>query len=181
MTSGIEDINRTSGTPDRDWRSPEHIKSGGETGALTLNSNLGTSIYAFAMNGSAKAGSLIELQFRGSGFGGDKGSGSNGFDLSVFSGGYALSLTGSRCGGRKDCRPRLYFPERRRHNFRKQSGCERCRGSMPTFAHVRGTYGVDATGHGTPVFVIPGFDGGTFNFALYAISANEYFLYRSIL
>ena len=46
---------------------------------------------------------------------------------------------------------------------------------MPTFATFSGTYGVDGTGHGTATLVIPGFDGGTFNFALYAISANEYF------
>src|SRR6202035_3357995 len=45
-----------------------------------------------------------------------------------------------------------------------------------TFGSFSGTYGVDGTGHGRATLVIPGFDGGTFNFALCAISANEYFI-----
>jgi hypothetical protein len=47
---------------------------------------------------------------------------------------------------------------------------------LPTFGTFSGTYSVDGTGHGTATFVIPSFAGGTLNFALYAISANEYFI-----
>ena len=82
------------------------------------------------------------------------------FDPSVFSGGYALSLTGADAAGGRIAAIGSIFP----------SGAGTISGSsldvndagdmMPTFGTFSGTYGVDGTGHGSATFVIPGFDGG---------------------
>jgi hypothetical protein len=177
VTSGIEDINRTSGPRTGLAISGTYQIGGDNRGTLTLKSNLGTSTFAFALNGSGKAGSLIESDnsgIRGSGV--MKLQDPTAFDPSVFSGGYALSLTGADAAGGRIAAIGSIFP----------SGVGTISGSsldvndagdmMPTFGTFSGTYGVDGTGHGRATFVIPGFDGGTFNFALCAISANEYFI-----
>jgi len=177
VTSGMEDINRTSGPHTGLAISGTYHIGGDNRGTLTLKSNLGTSTFAFALNGSAKAGSLIESDnsgIRGSGV--IKLQDPTAFDPSVFSGGYALSLTGADAAGGRIAAIGSIFP----------SGVGTISGSsldvndagdmMPTFGTFSGTYGVDGTGHGGATLVIPGFDGGTFNFALCAISANEYFI-----
>lgn len=177
VTSGIEDINRTSGPQTGLAISGTYQVGGDNRGTLTLKSKLGTSIFAFALNGTAKTGSLIESDnsgIRGSGV--IKLQDPSAFDPSVFSGGYAISLTGTDSGGGRIAAIGSIFP----------SGVGTISGSsldvndagnmLPTFATFSGTYSVNGTGHGTATFVIPGFAGGTLNFALYAISANEYFM-----
>lgn len=177
VTSGIEDINRTSGPQTGLAISGTYQVGGDNRGTLTLNSNLGTSIFAFALNGTATAGNLIESDNSGIlGSGVMKLQDPSAFNPSVFSGGYAMSLTGTDVGGGRIATIGSIFP----------SGVGTISGSsldvndggvtMPTFAPFSGTYSVDRNGHGRATFVIPGFDGGIFNFALCAISANEYFL-----
>lgn len=177
VTSGIEDINRTSGPHPGLAISGTYQIGGDNRGTLTLKSNLGTSTFAFALNGSARAGSLVESDNSGiRGSGAMKLQDPTAFDPSVFSGGYALSLTGADAAGGRIAAIGSIFP----------SGVGTISGSsldvndagdmMPTFGTFSGTYGVDGTGHGRATLVIPGFDGGTFNFALCAISANEYFI-----
>lgn len=177
VTSGIEDINRTSG-PKTGLRIFGTYQIGGDNrGTLTLNSPLGPSIFALALNGSAKAGNLIESDNSGIlGSGVIKLQDPSAFDPSVFSGGYAMSLTGTDAGGGRIAAIGSIFP----------SGAGTISGSsldvndagvtMPTFAPFSGTYSIGSTGRGGAAFVIPGLDGGTFNFALYPISANEYFM-----
>jgi hypothetical protein len=47
----------------------------------------------------------------------------------------------------------------------------------PTFGTFDGIYSVDdSTGRGTATLSIPGFGGGTFNFAFYIVSANEFLM-----
>jgi len=177
VTSGIEDINRTSGPHLGLAISGTYQIGGDNRGTLTLKSNLGTSTFAFALNGSARAGSLVESDNSGiRGSGAMKLQDPTAFDPSVFSGGYALSLTGADAAGGRIAAIGSIFP----------SGVGTISGSsldvndagdmMPTFGTFSGTYGVDGTGHGRATLVIPGFDGGTFNFALCAISASEYFI-----
>lgn len=177
VTSGIEDINRTSGPQTGVAISGSYRVGGDNRGTLTLNSKLGTVTYAFALNGTAKAGNLIESDNSGI-----LGSGvmmlqdPSAFNASVFAGGYAISLTGTDAEGSRIAALGSIFPS----GFGTISGSSLdvndAGDTMPTFATFSGTYGVDGTGHGSLTFVIPGFDGGTFNFALYAISANEYFM-----
>jgi hypothetical protein len=177
VTSGVEDVNRTSGPRTGLAISGTYQIGGDNRGILTLKSQLGTSTFVLALNGSAKTGSVVESDnsgIRGSGI--IKLQDSLAFDPSVFSGGYALSLTGADASGARIGAIGSIFP----------SGAGTISGSsldvndagnlMPTFGTFSGTYRVDGTGRGAATFVIPGFDGGTFDFALYAISANEYFI-----
>jgi hypothetical protein len=177
VTSGIEDINRTSGPQTGLAISGSYQVGDDNRGTLTLNSKLGTSIYAFALNGTAKAGSLIESDNSGAvGSGVIKVQDATAFDPSVFSGGYAISLTGIDAEGARIAAIGSIFPSGVGTISGSSLDVNDAGDAMPTFATFSGTYSMNATGHGTLTFVIPGFDGGTFNFALYAISANEYFL-----
>jgi len=177
VTSGIEDINRTSGPQTGIAISGTYQVGGDNRGKLTLKSTLGTFTYAFALNGTAKSGSLVESDTSGiSGSGMMKIQDPSAFDPSAFAGGYAISLTGGDSGGARIAAVGSIFPS----GFGTISGSSldvNDGGSvMPTFATFSGTYTVDSTGRGSATFVIPGFDGGIFNFALYAVTANECFL-----
>ncbi len=176
VTSGVEDINRTSGAQTGLVISGTYQLGGDNRGTLTLKSKLGTAVFAFALNSTTKIGSLIESDssgIRGSGV--LKLQDPTAFDPSVFSGGYAVSLTGIDAAGGRIAAIGSIFPS----GFGTISGSSLdvndAGDVLPTFATFSGTYDVDGTGHGAATLVIPGFAGGTFNFALYAISANEYF------
>jgi hypothetical protein len=176
ITSGIEDINRTAGTKTGVAFSGTYQVGGDNRGTLTLRNGSGTFAFAFALNGTGKTAGLIETDtsgIRGSGL--IKRQDPSSFDPSVFSGGYAVSLSGVDAQGRVAAIGSI-FP----------SGVGSISGSsldvndggslLPTFAPFSGTYTMDTDGRGNARFVIPGFDPGTFNFVLYAISANEYFI-----
>ena len=177
VTSGIEDINRTVGPKTGLAISGTYQVGADNRGTLTLRSSAGTSVYAFALNGTAKLGSLIESDNSGVvGSGVMKVQDPSAFDPSVFSGGYAISLIGADAGGERIAAVGSIFPS----GFGTISGSSLdvndAGNTMPTFATFSGIYNIAGTGHGTATFVIPGFDGGTFHFALYTISANEYFM-----
>lgn len=177
VTSGVEDVNRTSGPQTGVALTGTYQVGGDNRGTLTLKSKLGTFTYAFTLNGTAKSGSLIESDNSGiSGSGIIKIQDPTSFDPSVFAGGYVISMTGADAQGGRIAAVGSIFP----------SGAGTISGSsldvndagdlMPTFATFTGTYDVDDTGHGNAVLVIPGFASGTLKFALYAISSSECFL-----
>lgn len=177
ITSGVEDTNRTSGPQTGLALTGTYQVGGDNRGTLTLKNKLGTFTYAFALNGTAKSGSLIESDASGiSGSGVIEIQDPTSFDPSVFAGGYVTSLTGADAQGGRIAAVGSIFP----------SGAGTISGSsldvndagdlMPTFATFSGTYDVDATGRGTVLLVIPGFASGTLKFALYAISSSECFL-----
>jgi hypothetical protein len=177
VTSGVEDVNRISGPQTGVALTGTYQVGGDNRGTLTLKSKLGTFTYAFALNGTAKSGSLIESDNSGiSGSGIIKIQDPTSFDPSVFAGGYVISLTGADAQGGRIAAVGSIFP----------SGAGTISGSsldvndagdlMPTFATFTGTYNVDDTGHGNAVLVIPGFASGTLKFALYAVSSSECFL-----
>jgi hypothetical protein len=177
VVSGIEDINRTAGPKTGLAISGTYQVGGDNRGTLTLISSAGTQSYTFALNSTAKIASLMESDNSGIvGSGVMKLQDSSAFDPSVFSGGYAISLTGIDAYGARIAAVGSIFPS----GFGTISGSSldvNDGGNMlPTFATFSGTYTIGGTGHGTATFVIPGLDTGTFHFVLYAISANEYFM-----
>jgi hypothetical protein len=177
ITSGIEDINRSSGPQTGIAISGTYQVGGDNRGTLTLKSTLGTLSFAFALNGTAKVGSLIESDSSGiSGAGVIKLQDPSAFDPSVFAGGYALSLTGADAQGGRIGAIGSIFPSGGGTISGSSLDVNDAGDAMPTFATFTGTYGIDATGHGRATFVIPGFEGGTFNFAMDVVSANEYFM-----
>jgi len=177
VTSGVEDINRTFGPQTGLAISGTYQVGGDNRGTLTLKSSLGASTFAFALNGTAKAGNLIESDNSGIlGSGVIKLQDPSAFNPSAFSGGYALSLTGADAGGGRIAAVGSIFPSGVGTISGSSLDVNDAGDSMPTFGTFSGTYSVDGTGHGKVSFVIPGFDGGTFNFALYVISASEYFM-----
>lgn len=177
ITSGVEDVSRSSGPQTGVAISGTYQVGGDNRGSLTLKSKLGTFTYVLALNGTAKSGSLIESDTSGiSGSGVIKSQDPKSFDPSVFFGGYVISLTGADGQGGRIAALGSIFP----------SGAGTISGSsldvndngdlMPTFATFSGTYDVDGTGHGNAVLVIPGFGNGTLHLALYAVSDSECFL-----
>lgn len=177
VVSGIEDINRTAGPKTGLAISGTYQVGGDNRGTLTLSSSAGTHSYTFALNGAAIMASLMESDNSGIvGSGVMKLQDSSAFDPSVFSGGYAISLTGIDAAGARTAAVGSIFPS----GFGTISGSSldvNDGGNMlPTFATFSGIYTVGDTGRGTATFVIPGLDAGTFHFVLYAISANEYFM-----
>ena len=177
VISGVEDINRTSGPQTGLAISGTYQVGGDNRGTLTLKSNLGTFIFAFALNGTAKAGKLIESDNSGIvGSGVIKLQDPAAFNPSAFTGGYAISLTGADVGGGRIAAIGSIFPSGAGTISGSSLDVNDAGDTMPTFATFSGTYSVDGNGHGKATFVIPGLDGGTFNFALYAISATECFV-----
>jgi hypothetical protein len=177
LVSGVEDINRTAGPKTGIAISGTYQVGGDNRGTLTLISSAGTHSYTFALNGTAKIGSLMESDNSGIvGSGVMKLQDSSAFDPSVFSGGYAISLTGVDSASARTAAVGSIFPS----GFGTISGSSldvNDGGNMlPTFATFSGIYSIGSAGHGTATFVIPGLDAGTFHFVLYAISANEYFM-----
>ncbi len=176
ITSGTEDINRTSGPHTGVAISGAYQIGGDNRGTLTLKSSLGSFNFTFALNGTAKTASFIETDssgIRGSGV--IKLQDPSAFDPSIFSGGYAVGLSGADSQGRVAAAGSI-FP----------SGVGTISGSsldvndagdfLPTFATFSGTYDIGMTGRGQATLVIPGFDQGTLDLALYVVSANEYFV-----
>ena len=177
ITSGIEDVNRTAGPKTGLAISGTYQVGADNRGTLTLIGSSGTHAFAFALNGTAKVGSLIETDNTGiAGSGVMKLQDPAAFDPSVFSGGYAISLTGADAAGGRIAAVGSIFPSGSGTISGSSLDVNDAGNVMPTFATFAGIYNVDGTGHGTATFAIPGFDGGTFHFALYAISANEYFM-----
>ena len=175
IASGIEDINRTAGPKTGVAISGTYQVSGDNRGTLSLKNSAGSFNFAFALNETAKTGSLIETDTSIRGSGVFRLQDPTAFDPSVFSGGYAMGLSGVDAQGRVGAIGAI-FP----------SGVDTISGSsldvndggdlLPTFAPFSGSYSMGATGRGQVTLTVPGFDQGSLNFALYAVSASEYFV-----
>jgi hypothetical protein len=177
LLSGLEDINDTAG-PSTDVSITGTYQVGPDNrGVITIIGPQGTHTFRFALNLLGTGGRLISFDQSGV-----RGSGvierqdATAFDPSVLAGGYVLNLAGMDVYGARIGALGLIFPDG--SGFISGSSLDVNEGGSvsPTFATFSGIYGVNATGRGTATLSIPGFDGGTFDFAFYVVSANELLL-----
>uniref|UniRef100_A0A372ITP8 Ig-like domain-containing protein n=2 Tax=Paracidobacterium acidisoli TaxID=2303751 RepID=A0A372ITP8_9BACT len=178
ITSGLEDVNNSAGSSTDLSIAGTYQLGGDNRGMMTISSPAGTHTYRFSLNLLGTKGRFISFDSTGV-----RGSGvielqtPAAFDASVLSGGYAFSLTGMDVSGSRIGALGLIFPSG--SGFISGSSLDVNDGGIvsPTFATFDGIYDVDdATGRGTATLSIPGFDGGTFNFAFYIVSANEFLM-----
>jgi Fe-S cluster assembly iron-binding protein IscA len=178
ITSGLEDVNNTA-APTTDVSIAGTYQVGADNrGVMTINSPLGTHVFRFALNLLGTKGRFISFDNSGV-----RGSGvlelqdPTAFDASILAGGYAFNLTGMDSGGSRVGALGLIFPDG--SGFVSGSSLDVNDGGIvaPTFGTFDGIYSVDdTTGRGTATLSIPGFGGGTFNFAFYIVSANEFLM-----
>src|SRR5271166_743663 len=178
ITSGLEDVNNTA-APSTDVSIAGTYQVGADNrGVMTINSPLGTHVFRFALNLLGTKGRFISFDNSGV-----RGSGvlelqdPTAFDASILTGGYAFNLTGMDSGGSRVGALGLIFPDG--SGFVSGSSLDVNDGGIvaPTFGTFDGIYSVDdTTGRGTATLSIPGFGGGTFNFAFYIVSANEFLM-----
>ena len=177
LISGLEDINDSAG-PTTDVPIAGTYQMGADNrGVMTVNGPLGTHTFRFALNLLGTKGRLISFDQSGV-----RGSGvierqdPTAFDPSILAGGYVLKLAGMDAYGARIGALGLIFTDG--NGFISGSSLDVNDGGIvsPTFATFSGSYIVDSTGRGTATLSIPGFDGGTFDFAFYVVSANELLL-----
>jgi hypothetical protein len=179
IVSGLEDVNDTAGPSTSLAISGTYQVDGDNRGVMTINSPLGSQTFAFALNKLGTKGRLISFDQSGV-----RGSGvlerqdPTAFDASVLMGGYVLNLTGwDFFAGTRIGALGLIFLDG--SGFISGASMDVNDGGnvSPTYATFSGSYSVDdSTGRGTATLNIPGFDGGTFDFAFYIVSANEILL-----
>lgn len=177
ITTGEEDVNDTAGASTQIAIAGSYQVGADNRGQLTINSPLGTFIYKFALNTLGTKGNFVSFDNSGV-----RGSGTlelqdpTAFDPSVISGGYTFSLAGMGPFGERVGALGSFFPSG--SGFISGSSMDVNDGGVvsPTFVSFFGIYDIDSTGRGTTTLTIPGLDGGTFDFALYVVSANEFLM-----
>src|ERR1035437_9503531 len=177
ITGGTEDIISTLGPVANIALTGTYQLNSDNRGVLTFLASTGTQAFRFALGQAGTSGSFIRFDasgIRGSGI--FERQDSSSFNLSALKGAYVLSLAGrNNAGSRIGALSDLYFDG---------SGVI-AGGSMdvnnggtvlPTFGSIGGIYRVNSAGRGLMDLSIPGFGGGTFEFALYVVSANKLML-----
>ncbi len=176
LRSGVEDINNAN-TPATDIPFTGTYQIGGDgRGTMTITNSLGTTSFKFALDLLGDKGRFIE--FDNSGI---RGSGvielqdPTVFSTNSLSGSFALSLTGTDFKGtRLGAVGQLLFNS----GFITIGSLDVNDGGVisPTYAPFTGSYRIQSAGRGTLNLTIPGFEGGSFKFAIYVVSRNKIFL-----
>jgi len=174
LVSGIADVNNTTGPTTNASFTGTYQVGADNRGVMTLSGPLGAHTFRFALNLPGTRGRLISFDQSGV-----RGSGilerqdPTAFDPAVLAGGYVLNLAGMDFTGARIGALGLIFPDG--NGFISGSSLDVNDGGsvLPTFATFSGIYSVDAKGRGTATLSIPGFAGGSFNFAFYVVSVNE--------
>ncbi|HKF20091.1 MAG TPA: putative Ig domain-containing protein [Candidatus Angelobacter sp.] len=174
LTSGIEDINRTSGVSAGMAFSGTYLVNADSRGTMTLSNTQGTSTFSFALGsivtGVASLGHVIEFDATGTNVAGViKKQDTTAFSSAAISGNYATGMSGAGPTG-------LAFSLA--GSFTANGAGTISAGDMDTKGvglvaadtPFTGTYTVAATGRGTSTFSV---GTAVINQAFYVISANE--------
>jgi hypothetical protein len=176
LSSGLEDANNSSApSTDIPFTGTYQVDGDGR-GMMTFSSSLGSHTYRFALDALGAKGHFIEFDQSGIyGSGIIEQQDPSAFTTAGLSGSYVLKLTGNdsvahRIGavGQIYCKAGVVSIGSLDVN---DGGVV-----SPTHAPFEGDYRVESTGRGTVDLSIPGFDGGSFEFAVYVVSSSEYFM-----
>ncbi len=177
LTSGREDVNRTDGVARNIGFTGTYQVTADDRATFTMTSALGTFTFKLSLSQLGDKGRFIEFDESGiRGAGVLERQDATAFKTSAFSGGYAISLNGQNVTGARIGAVGVMYP----------SGSGAISGGSldvndggavsPTFGSFNGILSVAGSGRGLSTLNITGFDGGTFNFALYVISRSEFFM-----
>ena len=177
ITAGLEDINRVSGPLSTVAFSGTYSVKGDNRGTLVVTSSQGTYSYAFALNSNGKVARMIEIDNSGiRGAGVIKRQDPSAFSNAALTGGYALSLTGNDFAGGRIGILASIFPSGGGVIAGSSLDVNDAGSLLPTFVNFQGAYNVTSNGRGTLSVNVLNFGNGKFNFAIYVVSASEFFL-----
>jgi len=174
LRSGLEDVNNTNGVmADTPFTGTYQIGGDGR-GTMTITDALDTSSFKFVLDLLGNHGRFIELDNSGV-----RGSGvierqdPTAFTTNAISGSYAINLTGMDWKGKRIGAVGQLFCN---SGFVSIGSLDVNDGGVvaPTFGPFSGDYKVQNNGRGVLDLNIPGFDGGSFKFAIYITSANKF-------
>ena len=175
LTSGLEDVNSTTGVTANTPFTGTYQVGGDGRGLMTITDSLGTTSFKFALNLLGNKGRFIEFDdsgIRGSGV--IERQDSTAFTTNSLTGSYALNLTGADSQGKRIGAIGQLFCN---SGFITIGSLDVNDGGVvsPTYGPFSGDYRVQSTGRGTLDLNVPGFEGGSFKFAIYVVSSNEFF------
>jgi len=177
ISTGVEDINRVSGPLSNVSFTGTYAVQGDNRGSLTITSSLGTFTYAFALNSTGSIARMIETDSSGiRGAAVVKLQNPNAFSTSALTGGYTLNLTGNDFAGGRIGVLGSVFPSGGGVIAGSSMDVNDAGNVLPTFVNFQGAYNVASTGRGTLSLNVSTFGSGKFNFAIYVVSATEFFL-----
>jgi hypothetical protein len=177
LSSGLEDINGTSGPSNSLPFAGTYQINAGNRGTMTFTSSLGKATFSIVLDLLGKTGRFIAFDnsgIRGSGI--LRQQDPSMFDMSFLTGGYAVSLSGADVGGGRIGALGAIFPSGSGFISGSSLDVNDAGNFYPTFGTFSGIYAVDPTGRGTATLLIPGLAGGVFNFAMYVVPVNELIL-----
>jgi hypothetical protein len=176
LTSGLEDANNSTGPATNIPFTGTYQVGGDGRGLMTFSSTLGSYSFKFVLDAPGAKGKFIEFDQSGiHGSGIIERQDPSAFATTALSGSYALKLTGSDSkGDRIGAIGDIYC----KAGFISIGSLDVNDGGAvsPTYAPFDGDYRVESSGRGTVGLNIPGFEGGSFTFAIYVVSSSEYFM-----
>lgn len=177
ISSGVEDLNRVSGPLSNVAFTGTYTVRGDDRGTLAITSALGTFTYAFALSSTGNIARMIEIDSSGiRGAAVIKRQNPSAFSTSALTGGYTISMSGNDSSGGRIGTLASVFPSGGGVISGSSMDINDAGSVLPTFVSFQGSYDVTANGRGTLSLSVSGFGAGKFNFAIYVVSASEFFL-----
>ena len=177
ITAGVEDVNRVSGPLSNIAFSGTYSVKGDNRATLVITSSQGTYSYAFALNSNGNVARMIEIDNTGiRGAGVMKRQDPSAFSNGALTGGYTINLTGNDFAGGRIGVLTSIFPSGSGVIAGSSLDLNDAGSVLPTFVNFQGAYNVTSNGRGTLSLTLSNFGNGKFNFAIYVVSAREFFL-----
>lgn len=177
ITAGVEDVNRVLGPVSNVAFSGTYSVKGDNRATLVITSSQGTYTYAFALNSNGNVARMIEIDNTGiRGAGMMKRQDPSAFSTGALTGGYTINLTGNDYAGGRIGLLASIFPSGGGVIAGSSLDINDAGSVQPTLVNFQGAYNVASNGRGTLSLTLPTFGSGKFNFAIYVVSAKEFFL-----
>ncbi len=177
ITSGVEDINSTSGPLADKTLTGTYQLGSDNRGVLSFITTAGNQTFRFTLNQSSSTGWFIAFDTSGiRGSGSFEQQDSSAFTVSALKGAFVVSLSGkNNNGNRIGALSNLYF-DGSGTIVGGSIDVDNAGTILPTYGSITGIYLVDAAGRGELKLSIPGFGGGNVDFSFYVVSSKTVLL-----
>jgi hypothetical protein len=166
LTSGLQDINRTSGVNAQVAFTGTYTLGADGRGELTLTSTLGTSKYRYALNADSTEARVIEFDSTGTHCSGVFiNQNLTAFSTSTIVGDYVLGFNGSSGNSARVAAVGKFHADGAGHFSNGTLDLNDGSATPPAMSNWTGTYAVNANGRGTATLTVAGI--GTLNFSFY--------------